>query len=772
MYSQALFFYSVIYYSIVRVQCTAIFLTTPPVNPIDRDSRDRWKFLEENVPVEEGSPPFDWKFQRELPYEGVSIGGWVNNEFFQKFREDKGEGTVLFSVDECSRYCIKNGSGKDDEDFQYINLFWTVNITDITGDLLSNDLSRLMPETNVQGSNNSLGKCQIYLDLDCNTTETGTATNDMKNISKNVNKPDFQPSVKLVERYNLNNHTEIKFMVDTVINRIIINVDGNVSNAMIRVPIASRNGRETMITWTRKGYANGVRIDTRNPPPGEWWMKLVGDDNAKYHFQVEGVIEENPPGKLFSPAPRISGNNGVITITPHRLNIKRDPILNIEEKSDDFLKTTDSEVIKAEQRNLDARNNSKLVDDREITRERSLKRRTFLQEQNEQATKEETNNSESSVFISNTDNEFINYAEYVTFMDDDGNATIPKKFDNGDQLFEKMFSTEEQEKIRARSSIDAVDNLDIDNSEPLKANNIDISVRKIETLDNDELSEELVNYANQNTIEEKKMLIEVNRNSNLLVTPGTIHRIVFDVMNNCVLPVRYAFQVKSTPFKLYNVQPLYAWIYPGQMSKVAVDLIVPNNAAPDTANTVTFFIVGTEIKEKSVYLYVQGSVSKLTDDVKPKIEYSFNNNCAGKLAKDHCYKSHWSIDVTIEDYDSGLKRVISSPRNIYPRTEFISGTRSPVTFYYSATCCDTSAKITAIDLLDNYNTYTVDVTAWNNLSEAEIAAITVGALLALLLIILIIIIIIYCFRRKKSLDLPYTQRYGSRPPASAERTNF
>lgn len=102
MYSQALFFYAVIYHGIVRVQCTAIFLTVPPVNPIDRDSRDRWKFLEENVPVEKGS--FDWKFQRESPYEGVSIGGWVDNGFFQKFREDKGEGTVLFSVDECSRY--------------------------------------------------------------------------------------------------------------------------------------------------------------------------------------------------------------------------------------------------------------------------------------------------------------------------------------------------------------------------------------------------------------------------------------------------------------------------------------------------------------------------------------------------------------------------------------------------------------------------------------------------------------------------------------------
>lgn len=54
--------------------------------------------------------------------------------------------------------------------------------------------------------------------------------------------------------------------------------------------------------------------------------------------------------------------------------------------------------------------------------------------------------------------------------------------------------------------------------------------------------------------------------------------------------------------------------------------------------------------------------------------------------------------------------MISSLNNVYPRTEFISGTRSPVTFYYSATCCDKTVKITAIDLLDNYSTITIDVT--------------------------------------------------------------
>lgn len=58
----------------------------------------------------------------------------------------------------------------------------------------------------------------------------------------------------------------------------------------------------------------------------------------------------------------------------------------------------------------------------------------------------------------------------------------------------------------------------------------------------------------------------------------------------------------------------------------------------------------------------------------------------------------------------GLKCVISSLNDIYPRMDFISGTRNPITFYYSATCCDKTVKITAIDLLNNYNTIIIDVT--------------------------------------------------------------
>lgn len=112
---------------------------------------------------------------------------------------------------------------------------------------------------------------------------------------------------------------------------------------------------------------------------------------------------------------------------------------------------------------------------------------------------------------------------------------------------------QEQENLHTRPSTGVIENLDVKRT-PIQKN-INISMRMIETLNNKEMSEELVNHVGKNIIEKKKMLIEVNRNSNLLVIPGTIHRIVFDVMNKCVLPVRYAFRVKSSPFKLYNIQP-------------------------------------------------------------------------------------------------------------------------------------------------------------------------------------------------------------------------
>ncbi|XP_050584880.1 uncharacterized protein LOC126919550 isoform X2 [Bombus affinis] len=638
--------------------------------------------------------------------------------------------------------------------------------------------------TDTRNLNNIVKNCQIYLDLNCNTTETGTASNyadreefqpNVKNNERNKNDRSrvIDPvGIKITEKYNLNGQTQMNFLVNSTIHRIIVDIDGNVSNALLQIPMdATVSADVTAISWTHKGDPDGVRIDTRNAPSGEWRMKLVGVEGSKYRFVVQG-LEENDADKLFSPNLSSNGNINDEMNRYDRSNIKKEADIPRDEKEtfNDKIMPINSDITVVEQQNLNATSNYKLVGNKKITRERSLKYVIQDRDENKQIRKEISTEYDLSMITSSTESMLLNLYEYVTIVNIDKNLTVTSNSSN-EKFVERMIPIEEWDKSDKKSSIGVIDNLDVDIRTPIQKN-IDTSMRMIETLDNRELSEELANYANENIIEEKTMLIEVNRNSNLLVTPGTIHRIVFDVMNSCILPVRYVFRVKSTPFRLYNIQPAYTWIYPGQMSNVAVDLIVPDNAAPDTANTVTLFILGTEIKEKSVYLYVKGSLSKLTDDVKPTTEYSFNNNCAGKLVKDRCYKSRWSVDITIQDYDSGLKRVISSLNNVYPRTEFISGTRSPVTFYYSATCCDKTVKIMAIDLLDNYSTITIDVTAWNNLSEAEIAAITVGALIALLFIIAITVLIIYCIRKRKSHDLPYTQRYGSRPPTQSERTTF
>ncbi|CAK9806749.1 hypothetical protein ANTQUA_LOCUS4993 [Anthophora quadrimaculata] len=761
---------------ILCIKCGTIFVHTLTVNPIvtvNENSRENWKLLRR---------PVDLEIEEERRWDDF-IRDSTKAKVFKKSTDSRDEEAILFSTDKCSRYCIRRNFNENEDNFQYIKLFWTANGTDDIDHPLTKDYLQLLPEpewTYPENPNTSRN-CQIYLDLNCDTVEVETTSNNTKrifdsNMKNNEQKKDdpiitIKPSlkipIKIAEKYNLSEQTQTKFLVDTKILEITINVDGNVLNAELQIPMTSRH--RTAISWIRKSDTNGVRIETRNAPPGEWRIKLLGEDDSKYHFTAEGFIDENKHlGRLFHPDSRLNGSSNGVTITNYRTNTKTINELFADKKENFNDDTIHPQIIVDNEENSIAKIGSKLVENNKITRERLLIYDIQNQGQNERTRKRSSNNDSSMIFSGN-ENVLTNTVDYVTTVDNEKNL-ITSRNNSSEKSSETILST--KEKLNARSLSELVENFDVNVRPPPIKENVNISMRMIETQNNQELSEEFVNSNNENTIEEKKMLIEVNKDSNLLAMPGTIHRIVFDVMNSCILPVRYAFRVKSTPFRLYNIEPTYAWIYPGQMNNVAVDLVVPDNAAPDTANKVTLSILGTEIKEKSVFLYVQGSLSKLIDDVKPTIKYFFNNNCAGHMGKEECYKTRWSVDITIEDYESGLKRVISSPNDIYARTEFISGTRSPVTFYYSATCCDKTAKITAIDLLNNYNTHNIDVTAWNNLSEAEIAAITVGALFILLLIILVIVIIVYYIRKRKSHDLPYTQRYGSRPPSQSERTNF
>ncbi|XP_070154402.1 uncharacterized protein [Polyergus mexicanus] len=371
---------------------------------------------------------------------------------------------------------------------------------------------------------------------------------------------------------------------------------------------------------------------------------------------------------------------------------------------------------------------------------------------------------------------FINYSVFSlrarnNSLTSYGDIKIPKDALKNSKAFNgKILVLEQQQKAQSRSSEIASLNEDIDTND-VKLSTRDNVLMQIHTQDSDQDFSTKFARNIGNSFERRKILLEINAKSNLIAAPGTTHRVLFDVTNNCVLPVRYAIRARSLPFRIFSIMPTFLWLYPGQTTNVAVDIVVPLDTQ-DTVNTLTLSIDGTEIPEKTVYVYVQNAISKSIDNVKPIVDYTFNSNCAGKLDKDRCEKTFWSVDINVQDSDSGLKRVISTPNGLYLRTKFISGTKDRVTFFYSSTCCSTTATITAIDVSDNEYSRSIDVTAWDNLSQGEIAAIVLGALLLLFLIILLIIAIIYCVSRRSSHDLPYTQRYGSRPPVRSERTSF
>ncbi|XP_020283230.1 uncharacterized protein LOC109854502 isoform X2 [Pseudomyrmex gracilis] len=659
----------------------------------------------------------------------------------------------------CSRYCVEHlESGDHFQDVSLLSSF-----VDQGDNFSIENRSDLRNSTILSISNDdetliNLDNCKIYFILDCNIVkkntqpsiysqedeyytnlETHTERENVTNSFVNIT-PEF--SIKLAHsEANLSGRTETNLNVDTNVTRIVIRTFGNLTRIVLTVSATNGTTRQPEIpmSLTYMYTAKGVVIGARNLPPGRLCAKLTGVENSKYSIDVITYL----------------GVNEEINKTKHDRNVDNEPEFNNtkEENADneraDNLGTKFAKLIS--ERSVEI-TDSRINDDDVITND-SFEKDTLI------SSAESALININNPSILETKSLLSSYGD-VKFL---GGDTSNKMFN------EELIDPKQLQTIQARSSEVASLN-----------ENIDTNI-----IDNTNLSKKVINKDRElsaqfaandkelfEQLSERRNVIEVNSKSSLIATPGTTHRLVFDVTNNCFLPVRYAIRAKSAPFRIYNVLPTYLWLRPGQTSYVTVDMIVPLGTQ-NSINTLTLSIDETQISQKTVYVYVQDSFRDI-DDAKPTIEYSFNSNCAGKLNKDRCDKTFWSADVVVQDSDSGLKRVLSTPNRIYPRTEFISGTKERITFYYSSSCCSTSAKITAIDVFDNQYIRTIDVTEWDNLSQGEIAAISVGALLLLLLLILLIIGIIYCVRRRSSHDLSYSQRYGgSRPRESRpERTSF
>lgn len=122
----------------------------------------------------------------------------------------------------------------------------------------------------------------------------------------------------------------------------------------------------------------------------------------------------------------------------------------------------------------------------------------------------------------------------------------------------------------------------------------------------------------------------------------------------------------------------------------------------------------------------------------------------------------------------------SSPQGMYAEKPYESGTQQEVKFYYSNNCCNKIAKILAVDSLGVPSTYIVDVDGktdpkffsniyykqsflflvWYNLTKMEWVGVALGILLVIAIIIIILILVMK--NRRDTLDLSYSQRYGSR----------
>jgi len=112
---------------------------------------------------------------------------------------------------------------------------------------------------------------------------------------------------------------------------------------------------------------------------------------------------------------------------------------------------------------------------------------------------------------------------------------------------------EQQQKIQSRSSEITSLNEDIDTND-MKISTRNNVLMEIQDSDQDFSTQFTRNIGD--SLERRKIFLEINAKSNLIATPGTTHRMFFDVTNNCVLPVRYAIRARSSPFRILSTQPI------------------------------------------------------------------------------------------------------------------------------------------------------------------------------------------------------------------------
>lgn len=106
-----------------------------------------------------------------------------------------------------------------------------------------------------------------------------------------------------------------------------------------------------------------------------------------------------------------------------------------------FFQPINSDITVIEQQNLDATSSYKLVGNRKITQERSLKYVIQDRDENEQIRKEISTKYDLSMITPSTESMLLNLYEYVTIVNIDKNLTVTSNSSN-EKFVERMIPIE------------------------------------------------------------------------------------------------------------------------------------------------------------------------------------------------------------------------------------------------------------------------------------------------------------------------------------------
>lgn len=244
--------------------------------------------------------------------------------------------------------------------------------------------------------------------------------------------------------------------------------------------------------------------------------------------------------------------------------------------------------------------------------------------------------------------------------------------------------------------------------------------------------------------------IEMGIQSQILVAPGMLASLYFEVTNLRTEPIFHNIQVTDEQRFLRTLTPQSIFLASGQTTTVTVTVLIPNTTPQGTRDTIKFMCLGSGRQVfQSVDLKVITNIDA-EDTTPPTVSWQFGSRCDSvRTETASCSEKYWSLDIVAQDWETGLLRLQSTPSGLINRNSFTIGTNQALRTTYSASCCQPKVTLTAYDIAGNQKTHNIDVRDIV-LSEASIAAIVLGALLLILLIVLIVILVIWCVKRRRA----------------------